>query len=107
MSAWRNTCSLLQSFSCHLKTIPLTPNKFTPPHQHLHSPAKLLSHLAVDLDDSGQGLEADGMWTFLERMNWADPTLVFSSLVPSAGERQGLGREGAASGAAGIFPREG
>ena len=100
MSAWRNTCSLLQCFSCHLKTIPLTPNKFTPPHQHLHSPAKLLSHLAVDLDDSGQGLEADGMWTFLERMNWADPSLVFPSSVPSAREGEGLDMERATSGTA-------
>ena len=47
------------------------------------------------------------MWTLLERMIWTTPSLVFSSLVPSAGERQGLGKEGAASGAAGIFPREG
>ena len=54
-------------------------------HLHLHYPAKL-SHLAGDVDDSGQGLEAEGMQIFLERMNWADPSLVFPSLVPSAGE---------------------
>ena len=34
------------------------------------------------------------MWTFLERMNWADPSLVFPSLVPSACEGLGLGRRG-------------
>ena len=77
------------------------------PHLHLHSPAKLLSRLVGDLDDLGQGLEADGMWTFLERMNWADPTLVFSSLVPSAGEGLGLGREEATGGTVWIFAREG
>ena len=34
----------------------------------LHYPVKL-SHLAGDVNDSGQGLEAEGMQTFLERMN--------------------------------------
>ena len=87
MSVWRTTCSLLQLFSCHLKTIP--PNTWQPylqPYLHLHSPAKLLSHLVGDLDDSGQGLEGEGMQTFLERMIWADPSLVFPSLLPSTGE---------------------
>ena len=74
-------------------------------HLHLHYPAKL-SHLAGDVD-SGQGLEAEGMWTFLERMNWADSSLVFPSLVPSAGEGLGLGWEEATSGTAWIFAREG
>ena len=46
----------------------------------------LLSHLVGDLDDSGQGLEGEGMQKFLERMIWADPSLVFPSLLPSAGE---------------------
>ena len=59
---------------------------FLQPYLHLHSPAKLLSHLVGDLDDSGQGLEGEGMQTFLERMIWADPSLVFPSLLPSAGE---------------------
>ena len=71
-----------------------------------HYPAKL-SQLVGDVHDSGQGLEAEGMWTLLERMIWTTLSLVFSSLVSSAGERQGLGREGATSGAARIFPREG
>ena len=47
------------------------------------------------------------MWTFLERMNWADPFLVFPSLMPSAGEGLGLGREETTSGTAWIFAREG
>ena len=47
------------------------------------------------------------MQTFLERMNWADPSLVSSSLVPSACEGLGLGREEATSGTAWIFAREG
>ena len=47
------------------------------------------------------------MWTFLERMNWADSFLVFPSLVPSACEGLGLGREEATSGTAWIFAREG
>ena len=38
------------------------------------------------------------MCTFLERMNWADPSLVFPSLVPSSGKGLGLGREQAISG---------
>ena len=47
------------------------------------------------------------MWTFLERMNWADSFLVFPSLVPSACEGLGLGREEAISEMAQIFAREG
>ena len=47
------------------------------------------------------------MQTFLERMNWADPSLVSPSLVPSACEGLGLGREEATSGTAWIFAREG
>ena len=47
------------------------------------------------------------MQTFLERMNWANYSLVFPSLVPSACEGLGLGREEAASGTAWIFAREG
>ena len=47
------------------------------------------------------------MWTFLERMNWADHSLVFPSLVPSACEGLGLGREEATSGTEWIFAREG
>ena len=35
------------------------------------------------------------MGTSLERMNWASLSLVFSSLVPSAGEGEGLYRQGA------------
>ena len=50
------------------------------------------------MNDSGQGLEAEEMWTFLERMNWTDPSLDFPSLVPSACEGLGLGRDEAASG---------
>ena len=44
---------------------------------------------------------------FLERMIWADPSLVFPSLLPSAGEGYGLGREEATSETAWIFAREG
>ena len=40
-------------------------------------------------------------------MNWADPSLVFLSFVPSAYEGLGLGREEATSGTAWIFAREG
>ena len=47
------------------------------------------------------------MQTFLERMNWADHSLVFPSLVPSACEGLGLGREEATSGTEWIFAREG
>ena len=65
---------------------PYTWQPYLQPYLHLHSPAKLLSHLVGDLDDSGQGLEGEGMQTFLERMTWADPSLVFPSLLPSAGE---------------------
>ena len=56
------------------------------PYLHLYSPVKLLSRLVRDLDDSGQGLEGEGMQTFLERMIFADPSLVFPSLLLSAGE---------------------
>ena len=87
---------LLSSENCppHLTNLLLTP---TPPnHLHLHFPAKL-SHLAGDVD-SGQGLEAEGMQTFLKTMNWAEPFLVFPSLVASLGELFGLGKEWATSG---------
>ena len=47
------------------------------------------------------------MQTFLERMNWADHSLVFPSLVPSACEGLGLGREEATGGTERIFAREG
>ena len=47
------------------------------------------------------------MGTFLERMNWAAPFLVFSSVVSSAGEGEGPGMEGATSGALGTFGRKG
>ena len=65
---------------------PHTWQPYLQPYLHLHSPAKLLSHLVGDLDLSGQGLEREVMQTFLERMIWADPSLVFPSLLPSAGE---------------------
>ena len=65
---------------------PHTWQPYLQPYLHLHSPAMLLSHLVGDLDDSGQGLEGEGMQKFLERMIWADPSLVFRSLLPSAGE---------------------
>ena len=83
----------------HLRTLP--PHC----HLHLHYPAKL-SQLAGDVSDSGQVLEAEAMWAFLERMNWADPSLVFPSVVPSACEGLGLGREETTSGTAWIFARE-
>ena len=84
----------------HLRTLP--PHC----HLHLHYPAKL-SQLAGDVSDSEQGLEAEGRRAFLERMSWADLSLVFPSLVPSACEGLGLGREEATSGTAWIFAREG
>ena len=87
----------------HLRTLPPHPRSR---HPHLHYPAKL-SHLAGDVSDSGQGLEAEGMWAFLERMIWADPSLVFPSVGPSACEGLGQGREEATSGTAWIFAREG
>ena len=31
------------------------------------------------------------MWSLLERINWTTPSLVFSSLVLSAGDRHGEG----------------
>lgn len=94
-------------FFCHLITILDTQQPHPQTYLHLHSLANLLVHPAGEFNEPGQGLEVEGMWTLLERMIWTTPSLVFSSLVPSAGERQGLGKEGAASGAAGIFPREG
>ena len=83
-----------------LKTVLHTSHHYRPfPHLYLHSSAKLC-HLAGDVDDSRHDLEAEGMQTFLERMNWSDLSLVFPSLVPSAGEGLGLGREEATSGTA-------
>ena len=87
----------------HLTTLPLPS---PPPILRLHYPVKL-SHLAGDGNNSGQGLEAEGMQTFLERMNWADHSLVITFLVPSACDGLGVGREEAASGTAWIFAREG
>ena len=59
---------LLWSENCppHLTNLMLS-------HLHLHYPAKL-SHLAGDVNDVAQGLEAEGMWTCLERMNLEDPS---------------------------------
>ena len=54
-------------------------------------PEWFLSHRVGDAD-SGQDLEAKGMETFSETMNWAAPSLVFPSLVPALGEGLGLGR---------------
>ena len=60
---------LLSSENCPPHLTPLTPALDPPPnHLHRHYSAKL-SHLAGDVDDSGQGPEAGGMQTFLERMN--------------------------------------
>ena len=73
---------LLSSENCPPHLTPLTSPLH---HQHLHSSTKL-SHLVGDLDDSGQGLKGEGMQTFLDRMIWADPSLVFLSLLPSSGE---------------------
>ena len=79
----------------HMLLTPILLIENHPPHTwqpylqtylRLHSPAKLLSHLVGDLDDSGQGLEGEGMQIFFKRMIWADPSLVFPSLLPSAGE---------------------
>ena len=106
MSGWRTTCSLLQLISCCLKTVPHTSQPYCPPHLRLHYPARL-SHLARDVNDTAQGLEAEGMRTDLERMNWADLSLVFPSLLPFACEGLGLGREEATSWTAWIFAREG
>ena len=61
---------LLSSENCPLHLKPLTSPLH---HLHLHSSAKL-SHLAGDVHDSGQDMEAEGMQTFLARMNWADPS---------------------------------
>ena len=47
------------------------------------------------------------MQTFVERMIWADPSLIFPSVGPSACEGLGQGREEATSGTAWIFAREG
>ena len=54
---------LLASENCPLHLIPLLPPS---PHFHLHFCAKL-SHLTGDVDDSGQGLETEGIQIFLER----------------------------------------
>lgn len=70
-------------------------------------PANLLVHPTGDCNEPGQSLEVEGMGTFLERMNWAAPSLVFSSMVSSAGKGEGLGMEGATSGALGTFGRKG
>ena len=86
---------LLSSENCHHHLTHLLPL----PHLHLYCFAKL-SHLAGEVNDSGQGLEAEGMRIFLERINWADPSLVFPSLGPSAVQGLGLGREEATSGTA-------
>ena len=73
-SKWRSAAHQLASL-IHTQT-----------YLHLHYPAKLLSHLVGDLDDAGQGLKGEGMQTFLDRMIWAAPSLVFLSLLPSSGE---------------------
>ena len=40
---------------------PHTWQPYLQPYLHLHSPAKLLTHLVGDLDDSGQGLKGEVM----------------------------------------------
>ena len=76
-----------------------------PQHLNLHFPGKL-SDLSGDAD-LGQGLEAEVMQTFLETMDWSDPSLVFPSLVPSSGEGLDLGKEWAISGTAEISASKG
>ena len=102
---WLETHLLSIQLFCPLITIPTPEDPTLTP---ICTPAtNLLVHPAGEFDEPDQGLEVEGMWTLLERMIWTTLSLVFSSLVSSAGERQGLGREGATSGAARIFPREG
>ena len=64
---------LLWSENCppHLTNLMLS-------HLHLHYPAKL-SHLAGDVNDVAQGLEAEGMWTVLEK--WTGQTHPWFSLL--------------------------
>ena len=95
---WLETLLLSVQLFCPLITIPHTQG----PH-----PANLLVHPTGDCNEPGQSLEVEGMGTFLERMNWAAPSLVFSSMVSSAGKGEGLGMEGATSGALGTFGRKG
>ena len=105
MSVWRTTCSLFHLISCHLKTVPHTWHPYWPlPHLHLHSSAKL-SHPAVDTDGSGQGLEAE-IADIFRKNELGRPVLVSPSLVQSAGEGLGFGREEATSGTAWIFAEE-
>ena len=108
MNEWLEHHMLLTPTHLSSESRPPHPTTLPPPpcHLHLHYPAKL-SQLAGEVCDSEQGLGAEGMRTFLERMNWADSSLVFPSLVPSACEGLGLGREEATSGTAWIFAREG
>ena len=108
MNEWLEDHMLLTPTHLSSESHPPHPTTLPPPpcHLHLHYPAKL-SQLAGEVCDSEQGLGAEGMRTFLERMNWADSSLVFPSLVPSACEGLGLGREEATSGTAWIFAREG
>ena len=106
MSSWRTTCSLLQIISCHLKTVLHTWQLYHPHHLHHHYFAKL-SHLAGDVNDSGQGLRGEGMRTFFIKNELGRPVLVSPSLMPSAGEGMGLGREETTNGTAWIFGREG
>lgn len=71
-----------QLISCDRKPSPHLTNLPSPPapphHLHLHYPAKL-SQLAGDVSDQDRVTEAERMWAFLERVNWADPSLVFPS----------------------------
>lgn len=62
--------------------LPTAPNNSYPHHYlHLYLCAKLLSYPAGNLNDSGQGLEKEGMWSLLERINWTTlPGFLFSAI---------------------------
>ena len=59
---WLETHVLSVQLFCHLITI--THSQQPHPHPHLHPPANLLVHPAGDFDESGQGLEVEGMGTY-------------------------------------------
>ena len=79
----RGNMRFLPPLEMRLSSIAPNPveSREAPPNSTVHG-----CHPTGDSDESGQGLEVEGTWTLLERMNWASSSLVFPSLVPSSGE---------------------
>lgn len=67
---------LTQLISCHLKTVTLLTHLLPLPHLHLYCFAKL-SHLAGEVNDSGQGLKQERECGYFRKNKLGRPLIGF------------------------------